>query len=117
MTPLIVSYSGIRGIVGESLTVDVAARYGRAFRRLVGGEAPRVLLARDTRPSGPMLVSGIVRGLGPDVELVDLGVVPTPTAQFAMRPLRAAGAAVVTASHNPAAWNGMKFFLAPENTV
>jgi phosphomannomutase len=118
--PLIISYSGIRGIVGESLNEEVAFRFGRAFGRIIGADRPgvaRVLVARDTRPSGPDLVRGVERGLGQVAELVDLGIVPTPTLQFAMRPLAAVGAVCVTASHNPSAWNGMKFFLGPDNLV
>src|SRR5688572_8559102 len=84
---LIISYSGIRGIVGDSLTEEVAERFGRAFRQMVTGAMPRILVARDTRTSGPMLVGGILRGIGAQAEIVDLGIVPTPTLQFAMRPL------------------------------
>lgn len=120
LEPLIISYSGIRGIAGRSLTPDVAARFGRAFGQMVAarhGTAPIILLGRDTRASGPALTAGLVRGLAPFATLVDLGVVPTPTVQFAMTPLCASGAVCVTASHNPARWNGMKFFLGRDNTV
>lgn len=120
MQPLIISYSGIRGIIGESLTEAVAARYGRAFGELLQarhGDRAVVLLGRDTRPSGPELQAGIARGLAGAARLIDLGVVPTPTVQFAMGALGAHGAVCVTASHNPAEWNGFKFFLGPDNTV
>lgn len=113
-----VSYSGVRGIVGQDLTPEVAERYGRAFGALVSERNPRptILLARDTRPSGPELQQALLRGL-PDGDLLDLGVVPTPTLQCCMAPLGADGAVMVTASHNPSQWNGFKFFLGPENTV
>jgi phosphomannomutase len=119
MQPLIVSYSGIRGIVGESLTEDVALRFGRAFGRLVTRRhpTPTILLGRDTRPSGPELMRGATRGLAPFGRLVDLGVVATPTLQFAMGALSADAALCITASHNPREWNGLKLFLGPENTV
>jgi phosphomannomutase len=119
MQPLIVSYSGIRGIVGQSLTEDVALRFGRAFGRLVTRRhpAPTILLGRDTRPSGPDLMRGAVRGLAPFGRLVDLGVVATPTLQFALGALPAEAALCITASHNPSEWNGLKLFLGPENTV
>jgi phosphomannomutase len=119
MSELIVSYSGIRGVAGESLTEDVAARYGRAFGLLVRERhaSPTVLLGRDTRPSGPGLLRGVVRGLAPLARLVDLGVVPTPTVQLAIGGLGAHAALCVTASHNPARWNGLKLFLGPERTV
>lgn len=113
-----VSYSGVRGIVGEDLTPEVAERYGRAFGALVSERSsrPTLLLARDTRSSGPELQEALVRGL-PGGTLLDLGVVPTPTIQCCMGPLQADGAIMVTASHNPHQWNGFKFFLGPENTV
>jgi phosphomannomutase len=119
MSELIVSYSGIRGIAGESLTEEVAARFGRAFGSLVRERhaSPTVFLGRDTRPSGPELLRGVVRGLAPFARLVDLGVVPTPTVQLAIGALGGHAAVCVTASHNPARWNGLKLFLGPERTV
>jgi phosphomannomutase len=117
--PLIVSYSGIRGIAGESLTEPVAFRFGRAFGRMAAERhgRPAFLLGRDTRPSGPELLRGVIRGLAPFGRLVDLGVVATPTLQFAMRAFPAQAAVCVTASHNPSRWNGLKLFLGPDDTV
>jgi len=120
MAPLKVSYSGVRGIVGESLNETVAWRFGAAFVRLMAERATQgpVLLARDTRASGPALEAALLAAMRPAVpDIRDLGVMGTPTVQFAMRPFAAGGAVVVTASHNPAQWNGFKFFLGPENTV
>lgn len=120
METLKVSYSGVRGIVGESLTLETAWRYGNAFGHLVAARDPRgtVLLARDTRPSGEWLRGGLLAGLAPfGFRLVELDVVPTPTAQFYMEPSGATGALVITASHNPVEWNGFKFMLGPERTV
>jgi phosphomannomutase len=119
MQPLIISYSGIRGIAGVSLTEEVALRFGRAFGQLVTHRhaSPTILLGRDTRPSGPDLMRGAVRGLAPFGRLVDLGVVATPTLQFALGAFSAEAALCITASHNPREWNGLKLFLGPENTV
>jgi phosphomannomutase len=119
MQPLIVSYSGIRGIAGASLTEDVARRYARAFGRLATERhrAPTFLLGRDTRPSGVALLRGAIRGLAPFGRLVDLGVVATPTLQHALRALSAEAALCITASHNPKEWNGLKLFLGPDDTV
>lgn len=119
MQPLIVGYSGIRGIAGESLTEEVALRFGRAFGHLVGRRhaSPTILLGRDTRPSGVDLLRGAVRGLAPFGRLVDLGVVATPTLQFAMGAFSAEAALCITASHNPREWNGLKLFLGPDDTV
>lgn len=115
-----ISYSGVRGIVGQGLDEEVARRFGQAFGKLVARRhsRPTILLARDTRPSGPALLEAVTRGVAPyAARLLDLGVVATPTAQFAMGPLEAQAAVVVTASHNPSEWNGFKFMLGPDNTV
>lgn len=109
---LMVSVSGVRGKVGEALTPDVAARFAAAFGAYVneraGGRA-RVVLGRDSRTSGPMLaraVSAALEGVGCDV--VDVGLVPTPTVLMAVRHHEADGGIVVTASHNPVEWNALK---------
>lgn len=120
METLKVSYSGVRGIVGGSLTRQTAWRYGVSFGRLVASRDPEatILLARDTRSSGLWLREALLTGLAPfGFGLLDLGVVPTPTVQFFMEPTRAAGAVMITASHNPEPWNGFKFMLGPERTV
>jgi phosphomannomutase len=123
--PLIVSASGIRGIVGAGLTPDVAARYGAAFgsflRRSEGAKR-HLLIGRDSRTSGALLSDAAAAGLRAVGWTVrDLGIVPTPTALLATADdAGAAGALVVTASHNPGQWNGLKLagpdgrFLSPE---
>jgi phosphomannomutase len=109
---LMVSVSGVRGRVGESLTPDVVARFAAAFGAYLqetGGGDARVVLARDSRTSGPLLaraVSAALEGVGCNV--VDLGLVPTPTAMLAIRHHGAAGGVIVTASHNPVEWNALK---------
>lgn len=119
---LMVSVSGVRGRVGETLTPDVVARFAAAFGTYMiegagdaragssaGADRPRVVLARDSRTSGPLLtraVSAALEGVGCDV--IDLGLVPTPTALLAIRHHGAAGGIVVTASHNPVEWNALK---------
>ena len=112
MSELHISYSGIRGITGDSLTPEVARLFGRAFRDFLRTRwpHPRVVLARDTRASGPELLEAMVEGLQ-DLDLIDLGVVPTPTAQFALEFLQVEAAVVITASHNPPEWNGFKFMM------
>jgi phosphomannomutase len=109
---LMVSVSGVRGLVGQALTPDVAARFAAAFGAYMietAGHRPRVVLARDSRTSGPLIgraVSAALEGVGCDV--IDLGMVPTPTALLAIRHHGAAGGIVVTASHNPVEWNALK---------
>ena len=109
---LMVSVSGVRGRVGESLTPDIVARFAAAFGAYMNARAEgraRVVLARDSRTSGPMLgraVSAALEGVGCDV--IHLGLVPTPTALMAIRHHGADGGVVVTASHNPVEWNALK---------
>jgi phosphomannomutase len=122
MSGLVISYSGVRGVVGRDLDPSVARRFGVAFRRMVTELHPvgplALVVGRDTRSSGPELQSALMQGLSEErVRIMDLEVAPTPTIQFALGALKAQGAVAVTASHNPAQWNGFKFFLAPDNTV
>ncbi len=105
--PLMVSVSGIRGIVGRSLTAPVLVNYAAAFGRFVGPGA--VVVGRDARPSGAWVfhaVAAALAGVGRDV--LDVGLVPTPAVQVAVLELRAAGGIVISASHNPAPWNALK---------
>jgi phosphomannomutase len=109
MSALIISVSGIRGIIGESLTPDAACRFGMALGTYLKGG--KVVLGRDGRPSGTMLKHAVVAGLtavGCIIE--DIGIAPTPTVGVAVRLLKAAGGLQITASHNPAPWNGLKMF-------
>src|SRR5712692_713158 len=108
---LIVSVSGVRGIVGQGLTAAVAKQFAAALGTYVGGGP--VVLSRDGRPSGPMLRQAVVAGFQETgCPVHDLGVVPTPTCGLAVRRLQAAGGIQITASHNPAQWNGLKLFAA-----
>lgn len=112
---LIVSVSGLRGVVGGSLTPDVAARYARCFAATLG-PGP-VVVGRDGRESGPLLLAAITDALtaaGRDV--VDCGIAATPTVGIVVRSQRAAGGIQISASHNPAKYNGMKLF-SPEGRV
>ena len=119
MAELIVSVSGIRGIIGETLTPEAALRFAQAMgTHLQGG---KVLVSRDGRPSGQFLGHAVIAGLLQcGCEVLDLGIQPTPTVGVAVRHFEAAGAIQITASHNPAPWNGLKLFgrdgavLAPE---
>jgi phosphoglucosamine mutase len=97
--------SGIRGPVGETVTADVALSVGRAL----GVDAGRAVVGRDARTSGPLLVDALTAGLresGTDV--VDYGVAATPTVARGVAWADADAGAVVTASHNPPADNGIK---------
>ena len=98
---LIVSVSGIRGIVGESLTPAAALAFASALGAHASGGP--VVVSRDGRPSGIMLRHAILAGLtAAGCDVYDLGVAPTPTVGLAVRTLQAAGGIQITASHNPA---------------
>jgi phosphomannomutase len=105
---LMMSVSGVRGIVGETMTPMLAVELGAAFGSHLGGGT--VILARDSRPSGELLKNAIESGLlGTGCDVIDLGIVSTPGAAMMIGELAAAGGIVVTASHNPIVWNGIKF--------
>jgi phosphomannomutase len=109
---LMVSVSGLRGRVGEGLTPEVIAHFAAAFGAyaLRRGPGKTVVVGRDSRVSGPMFLraaTAALQSVGCDV--VDVGVVPTPTVQLAVEDLGAAGGLAVTASHNPIEWNALKF--------
>ncbi len=106
---LIVSVSGIRGIVGQSLTPAAALAFASALGGHTGGG--KMVVGRDGRPSGMMLRHAVLAGLtAAGCEVHDIGVAPTPTVGLAVRQLRASGGIQITASHNPAPWNGLKLF-------
>lgn len=113
---LIVSVSGVRGIVGHSLTPDDAVRFGQAYGNFLG-EGKTVLVSRDGRPSGWMLGHAVTAGLlAVGCRVQDMGIAPTPTVGVAVRAFQADGAVQITASHNPAPWNGLKLF-GPDGAV
>jgi phosphoglucosamine mutase len=102
---------GVRGVAGEVLTADLALRLGRAVTTQSPAERPQVLVIRDTRESGEMLESALAAGItsaGGDVLLG--GVLPTPAAPLLIGRYGFDLAAVISASHNPYADNGIKFF-------
>jgi phosphomannomutase len=108
---LIVSVSGLRGIVGGSLTPEVAVRYVAAFAATL--PPGPIVMGRDGRTSGPLLAAAITEHLtraGRDV--IDCGIAATPTVGIVVRQERAAGGIQISASHNPAPYNGLKLFSA-----
>ena len=105
---LIKSISGIRGIVNQTLNKTTVNTYSNIFTSIqpVGD----ILLARDSRPHGKELYNSIadtLTSMGRNV--IDCGIIPTPTAQFIIKDKKLSGGIVVTASHNPIEWNGLKF--------
>lgn len=103
----IISASGIRGVVGESFTPELILRIISTFAKAIG--EGRVLIGRDTRPSGEMAFHAAASALmAAGIDVIDVGIVPTPTALICASKLDADGCIVITASHNPPEWNGME---------
>src|SRR5210317_498927 len=104
-----VSTSGIRGIVGAGLDSIMAAKYAAAFGTLLNGK--KIVVGRDSRLSGQMLKMAVISGLrSVGCDVIDIGIVPTPTVEIAVTGLKAAGGICLTASHNPSEWNALKLF-------
>ncbi|MEQ8821053.1 MAG: phosphoglucosamine mutase [Sumerlaeia bacterium] len=105
----IVSVAGLRGIVGESFTEEIIIPYVCAFADLL--ETKTVVVGGDSRPSrswAQPAVESALRARGVDV--ISIGLAPTPTHGMMVRRFAAGGAIAITASHNPIPWNGLKFF-------
>jgi len=103
-----ISISGVRGVVGESLTPILLARFAQAFGTYLGGG--RVVIGRDPRTSGEMVRQAVAAGLlSSGCRITDIGICPTPTLQLIVRMLGARGGIAITASHNPPEWNALKF--------
>jgi len=103
-----ISISGVRGVIGESLTPALLTRFAQAFGTYVG--ARTIVIGRDPRTSGEMVKQAVVAGLlSSGCGILDLGMCPVPTIQLLVRHHRAPGGIAITASHNPAEWNALKF--------
>src|SRR5579885_160598 len=104
-----IGVSGIRGVVGEFLTPSLACAFAQAFATYVG--AGRVVVGRDTRASGERLQHAVTCGLlAAGCEVVDVGILPTPTIQIYVGASHARGGIALTASHNPSEYNALKLF-------
>ncbi len=119
MPTLMESISGIRGIVGDGLDPNVLVKYTSAFANFV--RKGTVVVGRDARISGQMvrsIVNGTLSAKG--INVIDIGICPTPTVQYTVNKLKACGGIAISASHNPNEWNALKLlnssgqFLSPE---
>ncbi len=107
MSTLMKSISGIRGVVGDTLTPELILAVGSAFAKFVNRGL--VVIGRDSRPTGEAVSLGMQSILSlSGCDVVDLGIVPTPTVQIMVEELNAAGGIVISASHNPIDWNAFK---------
>ncbi len=103
-----ISISGVRGVVGQSLTPRLLTRFAQAFGTHTGPGT--IVIGRDPRTSGEMVKHAVVAGLlSTGSRVVDIGICPVPTVQLQVRHRRAQGGIAITASHNPAEWNALKF--------
>jgi phosphomannomutase len=103
-----ISISGVRGVVGQSLTPKLLTQFAQAFGTHTGSGT--IVIGRDPRTSGQMVKHAVVAGLlSTGSRVVDIGMCPVPTVQLQVRHRRAQGGIAITASHNPAEWNALKF--------
>lgn len=109
---LIESFSGVRGIFGDELSLDIVSRYAFAYfseylSRQDKTEKIRIVIGRDTRQSGPEIFNAMLKSL--NCEILDLGICPTPATENAVRAFDCDGGIMITASHNEPEFNGFKF--------
>jgi phosphomannomutase len=108
--PLMISVSGVRGIIGSDLTPPVIINFVESFIHTLGKSSGKILIGRDTRGSGSLIeriVEGSIIALGYDV--INIGIAATPTVLLLTRKLNCLGGIAITASHNPMQWNALKF--------
>jgi len=107
-TSLRISVSGVRGVVGESLTPQLASKFAQAFGTYLG--RGNIIVGQDSRKSGTMVRKAVLSGLlSVGCKPVEIGICPIPSIQVLTKQSRSIGAIAVTASHNPKEWNGLKF--------
>lgn len=107
---LVESFSGIRGIYKQELTDEIIEKYAKAYYELLfqQNENPKIVIGRDSRPSGKNVFNELVKGLG-DCLVIDIGVLPTPAIENAVHSFGCDGGIIITASHNEPEFNGFKF--------
>jgi phosphomannomutase len=116
MSSLIISVSGLRGVIGETLTPEVAMNYAAAYS--ASAEAGAFVITRDGRGSGAMLADAISAALNAGGRpTIDAGIAATPTTGVLIRNLKAAGGIQISASHNPLEYNGLKLFSAEGRVI
>jgi phosphoglucosamine mutase len=109
--PKLFGTDGLRGVANKDLTPDLMLAVGRAAGAILAPQGGDIVVGRDTRVSGPMLESALVAGLcSAGVDVLRIGVAPTPAVSYLTVDAGAAGGAVISASHNPVPDNGVKFF-------
>jgi phosphomannomutase len=104
---LMISVSGIRGVIGGGFSPEVITKYAAAFGTWANGGT--IVLGRDSRVSGDMVKTAAIASLlATGCKIIEIGIVPTPTTELAVKNLNAHGGIAITASHNPIEWNALK---------
>ena len=108
---LMISVSGVRGIVGDGLTPDVVMKFAQAYGSEMG--PGKIVVGRDSRATGEMIKHAVCAGLlSVGCDVVDLGICSTPTTELVTEKPEHAGGIIITASHNPREWNALKLLAA-----
>lgn len=106
---LVFTISGIRGIYGKSLNNDIIKKITVAYGRWLKGEKKEVVIGRDTRLSGEKIEKVVIDGLAStNCSVINLGICPTPVIIYTKNKLKSSGSIIISASHNPPEWNGLK---------
>ncbi|KPL01685.1 MAG: hypothetical protein AMK75_04170 [Planctomycetes bacterium SM23_65] len=109
MDSLMIGVSGVRGVIGRSLTPELVTRFSMAFGTYM--KSGTVVVGRDTRKSGAMVKHSVFAGLmASGCSIIDVGVATTPSCSRSIVDSKADGGIVISGSHNPAEWNALKFF-------
>jgi len=118
MSTLMASISGVRGIIGDTLDPETIIKYTSAYANFIG--KGKVVVGRDARKTGEMVLSLVVGTLlAKGLDVIEIGICPTPTVQYTVKTFKANGGIAITASHNPNQWNALKMlnstgqFLSP----
>ncbi len=104
---------GIRGIANKDLTPELAFKIGRAGAYILSkGNKGKIIVGKDTRKSGDMLEAALTAGIcSMGIDVISLGVVPTPAVAYLTRKYEGLAGVVISASHNPVEYNGIKFLM------
>ncbi|MFX1376005.1 MAG: hypothetical protein ACFFA0_09355 [Promethearchaeota archaeon] len=106
---LIFTLSGIQGIIGKDLNFNIAKKISIAFGLWLNSKEKKVIISKDTRPSGKVLEKAVIEGLiGTGNKVVNLRICPTPITIYTKNKYNIPGGIIITGSHNPQEWNGLK---------
>ena len=106
---LIFTLSGIRGRAEEDLTFNTVKKIAIAFGVWIDGKDKRIVIGRDTRPSGTLIEQALIEGLSfSGFKILNLGICPTPVIIHTKNKLNIPAGIIITGSHNPQQWNGLK---------